>query len=880
MTGINTNINALNSQSALVANSRTLATAMQQLSTGKRINSAKDDAAGMAISTRMTQQIQALDQSVRNAGDAISLIQTAEGATNEITTMLQRMRELSIQAVNDSNAPQQRVFLDQEFQQLKQQIVQIATATEWNGFPILDGTAGQPVGPLPMLRTTGNGQLVTTLSHTVGSISRTGNAGLITATGTPLKSGNLAVTVHSASAATGVLTLEDGRTITLSGTVEDTAITFTSSALTGGTGNFVLTSTGGAAENWAVGDTATLNISRAFGSLDRMLAGDITINGTTVPNALAASDGLSPAGNAAGGALAKVAAINSVSAATGVVARAGATVMTGAAMSAGVLAANPPPEGSLSINGYTTAAFRAVQNNTQASRAITIAAINMISARTGVVAVDAGSDAGGIELRASDGRNIEVVFNSSSTDVVFSQATGLKQGVQSSAYSLSAKVGASLLLGSSSTGVITRSGLQAGRYDANTSQVVTLQRASVSLSSAGVSAATLRAGDLVLNGIAVPASVDQTNPADGSLIPYAEASSALAIATAINARSADTGVTAQADPASMTGSTITTDTAPTTSFAPLDDGTPRVALFVNGTQVLVPLYADADDRAAGIVEAINHQVEGVTATDNGNGRGISLATDGRNLSVWFAAGTGLAATDFGLSANDVIAAASGAAAKLHFGEVRLYSSLPPAPFPLPPSIAGSPTPQPPPTGEIQVSAGSNGFGSDSNFIALGFIAGTYGGQSGIEMAPPRVGRMTFQVGAGAGQTINIDFADFGPGGPITGTITADAAEETPRVSIATAAGATAVLASLDAAMDNVNAARANMGAVINRLTHVIVNLSNVVTNSAHSRSRIEDTDYAQASTNLARAQIIEQAATAVLAQANTSQQSVLKLLQA
>ncbi len=112
---------------------------MQQLSTGKRINSAKDDAAGMAIATRMTQQIRSLNQAVRNAGDAISLIQVAEGATMEMSDMLQRMRELAIQAINDTNAGEQRGYLDLEFQQLKQEIVRIADTTEWNGFSILNG---------------------------------------------------------------------------------------------------------------------------------------------------------------------------------------------------------------------------------------------------------------------------------------------------------------------------------------------------------------------------------------------------------------------------------------------------------------------------------------------------------------------------------------------------------------------------------------------------------------------------------------------------------------------------------------------------------------------------------------------------------------------
>ena len=115
MAVINTNYKALYSQAALKGTERSLQTAMQQLSTGKRINSAKDDAAGMAIATRMTQQIRALDQSVRNANDAISLIQTVEGATESITDMMQRMRELAVQAVNDTNANEQRSYLDLEF---------------------------------------------------------------------------------------------------------------------------------------------------------------------------------------------------------------------------------------------------------------------------------------------------------------------------------------------------------------------------------------------------------------------------------------------------------------------------------------------------------------------------------------------------------------------------------------------------------------------------------------------------------------------------------------------------------------------------------------------------------------------------------------------
>jgi flagellin len=138
MSVINTNIKSLISQNALVKNNRALSSAMEQLSTGKRINSAKDDAAGMAVSNRMSAQIRGLDQAVRNANDGISLIQTVEGSLNEVTSMLQRMRELSIQSANDTNTVEDRGFLDLEFQQLKDEINRIAKNTQWNGMDILN----------------------------------------------------------------------------------------------------------------------------------------------------------------------------------------------------------------------------------------------------------------------------------------------------------------------------------------------------------------------------------------------------------------------------------------------------------------------------------------------------------------------------------------------------------------------------------------------------------------------------------------------------------------------------------------------------------------------------------------------------------------------
>ncbi|HRD71890.1 MAG TPA: flagellin [Aquimonas sp.] len=137
---INTNVASLNAQRNLTTSGSSLATSLQRLSSGLRINSAKDDAAGMAIADRMTSQIRGLNQASRNANDGISLAQTAEGALDSVTSALQRMRELSVQAANATNSASDRAALQDEVEQLVQQINTVATQTSFNGVKLLDGT--------------------------------------------------------------------------------------------------------------------------------------------------------------------------------------------------------------------------------------------------------------------------------------------------------------------------------------------------------------------------------------------------------------------------------------------------------------------------------------------------------------------------------------------------------------------------------------------------------------------------------------------------------------------------------------------------------------------------------------------------------------------
>lgn len=140
MAVVNTNVNATVAQNALVRNERQMNTAMERLSTGQRINGAKDDAAGLAISSRMTSQIRGLEVGIRNANDAISMISTADGALVEVTNMLQRMRELALQSANGTTTSSDRDYLNSEYQNLITEIDRIAQNTQWNGGSILNHT--------------------------------------------------------------------------------------------------------------------------------------------------------------------------------------------------------------------------------------------------------------------------------------------------------------------------------------------------------------------------------------------------------------------------------------------------------------------------------------------------------------------------------------------------------------------------------------------------------------------------------------------------------------------------------------------------------------------------------------------------------------------
>ena len=455
---VNTNIASLNAQRNLNQSQRASDTALQRLSSGLRINSAKDDAAGLAISTRFDSQVRGTNVAIRNAGDGISLAQTAEGAMDSINTSLQRIRELSLQSANDTNSAVDRKALQEEVGQLVSEIENVAKTTSFNGKNLLDGS------------------------------------------------------FSSAKFQTGA---NVGDTVTVSiGKLDQDSL---GSALTAGISSNVsktpLTGTTGA------------------GSTDALVAGDLVINGVAVGASSSTADTASIAG-AASSSISKVAAINAVSEQTGVTATVNANTVegTGVTNAAGAVTATD-----IDINGTTFSLSKTATGNAAADLAGVAEAINSKTGATGVMATVVQTDAGArVDLTAEDGRNVTIVGAAANT-LGLAAGLGVSGGAATTGntytgdFTLQSTDGSAMEL-TSTTGDIANAGLQVGSFTGTNGGAVG-QR---------VDANALTAGDVTINGVAVGASKASSDTSSTSN----NANSAIAKAAAINEISAQTGVTA------------------------------------------------------------------------------------------------------------------------------------------------------------------------------------------------------------------------------------------------------------------------------------------------------------------------------------------------
>ncbi len=198
---INTNVSALLAQQAQTINAREMSAAMQQLSTGSRISSAKDDAAGQAIGQTMTAQVRGLNQAIRNVNDGVNFLQTADGALSEQANMLQRMRELAVQSSSGTYSDTQRGYLNTEFVALQSQIDKIGSETTWNGYTLLTGTTGgTTAGTFSFQTGQASGQ---TIDVAIGSMTVSGLG--VTATNTIGTAVTAALTIAKIDTAIGTL---------------------------------------------------------------------------------------------------------------------------------------------------------------------------------------------------------------------------------------------------------------------------------------------------------------------------------------------------------------------------------------------------------------------------------------------------------------------------------------------------------------------------------------------------------------------------------------------------------------------------------------------------------------------------------------------------
>ena len=607
---INTNIASLNAQHNLTKSGATLQTALERLSSGLRINSAKDDAAGLAISERMSSQINGLNQATRNANDGISLTQTAESAISSMTDNLQRLRELAVQAANSTNSASDRASIQSEVSQLVSEIGRVSSTTEFNGIKLLDGTfnhktiqvganANQTIGVT--IENTSTSKLGSTLSSSltasnngvamssgdlilngtaigasfaasdnassvnanISGISKAAAINLLTSvTGVSAKAdavvalgasqvaavGSGTVTINGVttstltmtgvaavdrttlvkalnekSALTGItaidtglsttgiqLTAADGRNITVSLSLATGDFSAATTGIASGStyGNFTLSSTkeivvtGGASIANAGVIAGKYSTQTAYSSTTNsttvanteFVTGSFRINGATVGASLAASDLASSAGNA-NSSIAKAAAINAISSFTGVTASANANQLNGSAMTAAATT------GTIAINGMSTASFTTIVGDATTSRSLAMNAINAISGRTGVIAVDGGTDALGINLVAADGRNIVVALTS-----VTSAATGVTASAASyGTFTLNSAKSLSITTGDSGASLSTIAMLAAGTYGSgqngqslNSVDVSTVKGANDAINAVDIAISTLNSvrGDL------------------------------------------------------------------------------------------------------------------------------------------------------------------------------------------------------------------------------------------------------------------------------------------------------------------------------------------------------------------------------------------------
>ena len=844
---INTNIASLNAQRNLDKSQSSNQQALQRLSSGLRINSAKDDAAGLAISTRFTSQIKGLNVAVRNAGDGIALAQTAEGALGSMNDSLQRIRELSVQSANATNSDVDRDALQAEVSQLVAEISRTADETDFNGRKLLDGSfsASFQVGA-----NAGQTIDVSISELTTDKLGSSDQAG-VSAQGVAnkLENGDLVINgenIRASVSGDDNLSFADNE---MSGIAKAAAIN-ESSAETGVTAT--------------VDENVVLGSKMEAGAADATTLTVLTLNGVEV--SLQGTDGTDDADLAATrGSV--ISAINAKAEQTGVTAsdggNDGGVILTAAdgrniTMSSDVADISVfglADEGSaIGVEETSYAGFTLTAENANTDIDITggNGTGNGDLTNSGLAAGNFSSQT------AITSSTVETAGKSNATaDITAATPVALTlTGFTNAA----AAIGLDVNFGTDAT-VLTGAAIATAVNDVLTSNgfssqvegAVTADAASIGHAlSAALGEQTsidrgIQDGDITLNNITVPASSSLDDTASDTTANSSKAeSSGIAVAAAINSVSDDTGVTATVNANELTGGAAPAGLFSgdgTTALGATDKGH-TLELTINNVKVTLTENNDYEKNKAAAITAINEVSgqTGVVASDNGESLTLTAA-DGRNISMFAESSTSYDATttaaekgtesallktniaNFGLSRDDVglnqTTELDGAVATA-VGNQFSYEST---------AITTFSTVTLDSASAFDVSYGTSG---EKGLSDSGFVAGTFGGGED-------------------GQAIS-------------------------DIDISTVDGANKALVAVDNAIAQVASQRADLGAVQNRMETTVSNLQVTSENLNAANSRIQDADFASETAELQRTNVLQQAGISVLAQANAAGQSVLSLL--
>lgn len=872
---INTNFSSLNAQRNLNRSQGSLQTSLQRLSSGLRINSAKDDAAGLAVANRFTSQIRGLTQASRNANDGISLAQTAEGALGESTNILQRIRELSIQSANSTNSSQDRLSLQSEVNQLVSELDRISNTTSFNGLKLLDGSftaqsfqvgaeanqtinvnvSGATANSIGINKVDTNNSNVgievatsgfsVDTSTTAFNTAATANTDVTTALGTLVADQTIAVTGPSGTTNVTVSAAQKNRD---AATLASQLSAVSGVRATAEINNASFASTA-APTNVQNGDVVSFDISAGDGGLSQTVS-------FTYDSAQSYSSQFNTAVDTA------VSALNTANSAN--------------------------PDLALTYNSTTQTLSNAAGHN------ISVENFATLDNATGTFAYSANLDNGdtaSINL-VFDGTTQAITLDNSSNGL--STPTAIADQISQSLFGSVLTNGASATITGATNGytlTVTRNGNNfdyvgsdgavvtfSGAADDNGSGTLndivftntagtgtTASSATATVGTDSTSTATAANDTLVFAGQTLTEGGNDSTVKTGSLTLLMEDSG-------INIQSSvASGAGSILNAAANTNATLTASSAMSDASSGNFVAAQTLTIKGDGTST-VDIAKDAT--AAQIAASVNKvsDTTGVSATarttatlSNLSADGIvSLTLDGSTVSA------NVTTTDLsGLATaiNDK-SSATGISASLSTDNKSI-------------TLTDS-------TGkDINLeNFSSSSADVNSNTVVSLRVTGGEGGyvnlQDGTTVNKDSTvvgGNVQFKGNSSFTVTSSLDASSGGLFAGVANDINASSLSTVNSIDISTVAGANSAIDIADGALSQIDSIRADLGAVQNRFQSTINNLNTSVENFSAARSRIQDTDFASETANLTRSQILQQAGVAMLAQANALPQLVLSLLQ-